>query len=176
MQMLYKTFVSFREHHMDKSFHRFPATLKSSPSEAEFETLSFKAGGLFVYAAMAINFLSPVGQYSQQRLDLLLREESNVSADIDQIYRQIIAISQNPALHCRLLGSTIRLVQPLPLRDLEKLFHADKENLAVMPEAFSPVTLIPQDGVGNAEIYHTLWGLSCSSFGESVRENLTGCR
>ncbi|KAG2139844.1 uncharacterized protein EDB93DRAFT_693306 [Suillus bovinus] len=124
------------------------------PSEAEFETLAFKAGGLFVYAAMAVNFLSPIGQYPQQRLDLLLRERSNVGADIDQLYRQIIATSENPALHCRMLASIIHLVQPLTLKDLQKLFHADKESLGVMLEIFSPVILNPPDGVGNVEIYH----------------------
>lgn len=127
---------------------------KPWPSEAEFETLAFKAGGLFVYAAMAINFLSPVGQYPQQRLDLLLSEKSNVGADIDQLYRQIIATSENPALNCRMLASIIRLLQPLPLSDLQELFHVDKESLAVMLEAFSPVILNPPDGFGNVEIYH----------------------
>ncbi|KAG1737995.1 hypothetical protein EDB19DRAFT_1984485 [Suillus lakei] len=127
---------------------------KPWPSDNEFETLATKAGGLFVYAAMAINFLSPVGHYPQQRLDLLLRERSNVGADIDHLYRQIIATSGNPNLHCRMLASIIHLVQPLPLRDLQELFHADKESLAVMLEAFSPVILNPHDGVGNVEIYH----------------------
>lgn len=124
------------------------------PSENEFETLAFMAGGLFVYAAMVINFLSPVGHHPQQRLDLLLRERSNASADIDQLYRQIIATSENPRLHCRMLASVINLVQPLPLRDLQELFHADRESLAVMLEAFSPVILNPPDGSGNVEIYH----------------------
>jgi hypothetical protein len=124
------------------------------PSEAEFETLAIKAGGLFIYAAMVINFLSPVGHYPQQRLDLLLNETSNVGADIDQFYRLIIATSENPGLHCRMLASIIRLVQPLPLSDLQELFHADKESLAVMLEAFSPVILNPPDGLGNVEIYH----------------------
>lgn len=124
------------------------------PTEAEFETLAFKAGGLFIYAAMVVNFLSPVGQYPQQRLDLLLSETSTVGADIDQFYRQIIATSENPSLHCRMLASIIRLVQPLPLSDLQELFHADKESLAVMLEAFSPVILNPPDGLGNVEIYH----------------------
>lgn len=127
---------------------------KRWPSEAEFETLTFQAGGLFVYAAMAIKFLSPVGQYPQQRLDLLLRERSNVGADIDQLYREIIATSENPELHCRMLASIIHLIQPLPLRDLQELFQADKESLGVMLEVFSPVILNPPDGVGNVEIYH----------------------
>ncbi|KAG1759170.1 hypothetical protein EDD22DRAFT_907536 [Suillus occidentalis] len=64
------------------------------PSKDEFETLAFKAGGLFVYAAMAMNFISATGNHPQERLELLLRENSTVSADIDQLYRQIIATSE----------------------------------------------------------------------------------
>ncbi|KAG1790393.1 uncharacterized protein HD556DRAFT_1391492 [Suillus plorans] len=130
---------------------------KPWPSEAEFETLASRTCGLLVYAAMVVKFLSPVGQCPQQRLDLLLRQKSAfcvvIDRDINQLYQQIIATSENPALYCRMLAS-IRLMQPLPLRDLQELFHADKESLGVMLEAFSPVISNPPDGVGNVEIYH----------------------
>jgi hypothetical protein len=43
---------------------------KPWPSEDEFETLAFKAGGLFVYAAMVIIFISTTGRHPKQRLDL----------------------------------------------------------------------------------------------------------
>ncbi|KAG1723059.1 hypothetical protein EDB19DRAFT_371829 [Suillus lakei] len=122
------------------------------PSEDEFKTLVFKAGGLFVYAAMAMNFISAIGHHPQTRLDLLLREESTVGADIDQLYRQIIGTSEDPIAHCRMLASIIHLEEPLSLVHLQELFHADKQSLAVMLEAFSPVIL--NDGVGNVEIYH----------------------
>ncbi|KAG1811763.1 uncharacterized protein BJ212DRAFT_1465456 [Suillus subaureus] len=74
------------------------------PSEDEFETLVFKAGGLFVYAAMAMNFISAAGHHPQERLELLLREKSTVGADIDQLYRQIIATSEDPLAHCQMLA------------------------------------------------------------------------
>ncbi|KAG1726605.1 hypothetical protein EDB19DRAFT_2042996 [Suillus lakei] len=122
------------------------------PSEDEFETLAFKAGGLFVYAAMAMNFISAAGHHPRERLDLLLREKSTVGADIDQLYRQIIATSEDPFAHCRILASIIHLLWPLPLVELQELFHADQTSLAVMLEVFSPVIL--NDGVGNVEIYH----------------------
>ncbi|KAG1740647.1 hypothetical protein EDB19DRAFT_2039067 [Suillus lakei] len=124
------------------------------PSDDEFEKLAFKAGGLFVYAAMAINFISAARHHPKQRLSLLLREESTVSADIDQLYRQIIATSGDPIAHCRILASIIHLWKPLPLAELQDLFHTDQESLAVMLEAFSPVILNPSDGIGNVEIYH----------------------
>lgn len=127
---------------------------KAWPSADEFEILAFKAGGLFVYAAMATNFISATGHHPQHRLDLLLHEKSTVSADIDQLYRQILATSENPDLHCRLLASIIHLARPLSLAELQELFHADKEDLAVMLEAFSPVLLNPPDGIGPVEIYH----------------------
>jgi hypothetical protein len=57
------------------------------PSEDEFETLTFKAGGLCICAAMVINFISTAGHHPKQRLELLLREKSTVGADIDQLYR-----------------------------------------------------------------------------------------
>ncbi|KAG1836210.1 hypothetical protein DFJ58DRAFT_188571 [Suillus subalutaceus] len=122
------------------------------PSEDEFETLVFKAGGLFVYAAMAMNFISAAGHDPQERLELLLREKSTVGADIDQLYRQIIATSEDPLAHCRMLVSIINLAHPLPLVELQELFYADKRSLGVMLEAFSPVIL--NDGIGNVEIYH----------------------
>ncbi|KAG2062616.1 hypothetical protein BDR04DRAFT_975255, partial [Suillus decipiens] len=122
------------------------------PSKKEFETLAFKAGGLFAYAAMAVNFISAAGHHPQERLDLLLRERSTVSADIDQLYRQIIATSEDPLTHCRMLASTIHLARPLPLAELQELFYADKRNLAMMLEVFSPIIL--NDGVGNVEVYH----------------------
>ncbi|KAG0697204.1 hypothetical protein DFH29DRAFT_161924 [Suillus ampliporus] len=116
------------------------------PSKDEFETLTSKADGLFVYAAMAINFISATGHPPQERLDRLLREESTVNPDIDQLYRQIIATSENPTVHCRMLMSIIHLSEPLSLAKLQDLFHADKENLAVMLETFSPVILNPPLG------------------------------
>ncbi|KAG2335341.1 hypothetical protein BDR05DRAFT_898669, partial [Suillus weaverae] len=122
------------------------------PSENEFETLVFKAGGLFVYAAMTMNFISAAGHHPQERLELLLREKSTVGADIDQLYRQIIETSEDPPAHCRMLASVIRLANPLPLAELQELFYADKRSLAMMLEAFSPVIL--NDGVGRVEIYH----------------------
>ncbi|KAG1836205.1 hypothetical protein DFJ58DRAFT_188483 [Suillus subalutaceus] len=122
------------------------------PSEDEFETLVFKAGGLFVYAAMAMNFTSSVGHHPQERLELLLREKSTVGADIDQLYRQIIATSEDPLTHCRMLASIIHLRRPLKLAELQELFYADKRSLVMMLEAFSPVIL--NDGVENVEIYH----------------------
>ncbi|KAG1732041.1 hypothetical protein EDB19DRAFT_1302699 [Suillus lakei] len=122
------------------------------PSEKEFEELAFKAGGLFVYAAMAINFISAAGHHPQERLDLLLREKSTVGADIDQFYRQIIGTSEDPIAHCRILASIIHLSRPLPLVELQVLFHADKMSLALTLETFSPVIL--NDGVGDVEIYH----------------------
>ncbi|KAG2033969.1 hypothetical protein BDR03DRAFT_645542 [Suillus americanus] len=122
------------------------------PSKDEFETLVFKAGGLFVYAAMAMNFISTTGHHPQERLELLLRERPTVGADIDQLYRQIIATSEDPLAHCRMLASIIHLARPLPLVELQELFYADRRSLAMMLEAFSPVIL--NDGVGNVEIYH----------------------
>jgi hypothetical protein len=122
------------------------------PSEDEFETLAFKAGGLFVYAAMAINFISATGP--QKRLDLLLREESIVGADIDQLYHKIIATSENPVMHCLMLASIIHLYDPFSLVKLRDFFRDDLETLAVTLEVFSPVILNPPDGVGNVEIYH----------------------
>ncbi|KAG1718809.1 hypothetical protein EDB19DRAFT_809800 [Suillus lakei] len=122
------------------------------PSEDEFETLAFRAGGLFVYAAMATNFISAAGHHPQERLDLLLREKSTVGADIDQLYRQIIGTSEDPLAHCRMLASIIHLLYPLSLAQLQELFQVDQASLAVMLEVFSPVIL--NDGVGNVEIYH----------------------
>jgi hypothetical protein len=127
---------------------------KPWPSHDEFETLLFKAGGLFVYAAMAINFISATGHHPRQRLDLLLREKSTVGADIDQLYRQIIATSEIPLAHCRMLASIIQLSAPLSLIELQDLFHEDQETLAVTLEVFSPVILNPPDNVGAVEIYH----------------------
>ncbi|KAG2065018.1 hypothetical protein BDR04DRAFT_1109207 [Suillus decipiens] len=123
------------------------------PSEEEFETLAFKAGGLFVYAAMVTNFISAAGHHPQERLDFLLHETSSVGADIDQLYRQIIRTSEDPDAHCRMLASIIHLARPLPLVELQELFYADKRSLAMMLEAFSPVIL--NDGAGRVEIYHT---------------------
>ncbi|KAG1726578.1 hypothetical protein EDB19DRAFT_225990 [Suillus lakei] len=122
------------------------------PSEDEFETLAFKAGGLFVYAVMATNFISSTGHHPQKRLDLFLREKSIVGADIDQLYRQIIGTLEDPLAHCQILASIIHLAGPLPLAELQELFHADKESLAMTLEAFSPVIL--NDEVGCVELYH----------------------
>ncbi|KAG1766338.1 hypothetical protein EV702DRAFT_794981 [Suillus placidus] len=122
------------------------------PLEDEFETLAFKAGGLFVYAAMAMNFISAAGYHPQERLELLLREKSTVGADIDQLYQQIIETSQDPLAYCRMLASIIHLSKPLSLAALQDLFHADIQSLAATLEAFSPIILT--DGVGNVEIYH----------------------
>ncbi|KAG0706462.1 hypothetical protein DFH29DRAFT_995847 [Suillus ampliporus] len=127
---------------------------KPWPSDDEFETLAFKAGGLFVYAAMAISFVSTTGYPPQHRLDLLLRKKSTVSADIDQLYRQIIATTENPEMHCRMLASIIHLHSPLTFAELRELFHADNQNLAVMLEVFSPVILNSLNGVKTVEIYH----------------------
>jgi hypothetical protein len=124
------------------------------PSDDEFETLIFKAGGLFVYAAMAINFISATRHHPKQRLALLLREKSTVGADIDQLYRQIIATSDNPLVHCRMLASIIHLYIPLPLVELQRLFYDDQETLAMTLEIFSPVILNPPDRNGGVEIYH----------------------
>jgi hypothetical protein len=124
------------------------------PSDDEFETLIFNAGGLFVYAAMAINFISATHHHPKQRLALLLREKSTVGADIDQLYRQIIATSDNPLVHCRMLASIIQLTEPLRLVELQKLFYDDQETLAVTLEVFSPVILKRPDGDGKVEIYH----------------------
>ncbi|KAG1811715.1 uncharacterized protein BJ212DRAFT_1483445 [Suillus subaureus] len=91
------------------------------PSEDEFETLVFKAGGLdwnSYYASMA-----------------------TVGADIDQLYWQIIATSEDPLAHCRMLASIINLDEPLKLVELQELFYADKNSLVVTLEAFSPVIL-----------------------------------
>ncbi|KAG1902343.1 uncharacterized protein F5891DRAFT_160108 [Suillus fuscotomentosus] len=122
------------------------------PSEDEFETLVFKAGGLFVYAAMAMNFISTAGHHPQERLELLLRKKSTVGADIDQLYREIIEASKDPLAHCRMLASIINLRHPLSLAELQELFYVDKRSLAMMLEAFSPVIL--NDGAGHVEIYH----------------------
>ncbi|KAG1740639.1 hypothetical protein EDB19DRAFT_764077 [Suillus lakei] len=126
----------------------------SWPSDDEFETLASNAGGLFVHAAMSVNFISAARHNPKQRLDLLLREQSTVGADIDQLYRQIFATSENPVVHCRILASIINLFEPLPFAELQEIFHADRETLTMMLEAFSPVILNPPDGVGHVEIYH----------------------
>jgi hypothetical protein len=125
------------------------------PSEDDFETLAFKAGGLFVYAAMAMNFISAAGHHPKQKLAILLYEKSTVGADIDELYRQIIETSQDPRLHCRILASIIHLRRTFRLVELQKLFYDDRETLAVTLEVFSPVILNPSDGNGNVEIYHT---------------------
>jgi hypothetical protein len=124
------------------------------PSDDEFKTLIFKAGGLFVYAAMAINFISATRHHPKQRLALLLREKSTVGADIDQLYRQIIATSDNPLVHCRMLASIVQLFGLVSLAELQSLFYDDQEILAMTLEVFSPVILNPPDGNGGVEIYH----------------------
>ncbi|KAG1860741.1 hypothetical protein DFJ58DRAFT_874173 [Suillus subalutaceus] len=126
---------------------------RSWPSEDKFETLVSNAGGLFVYAALVIGFISAAGHPPQQRLNHLLLESSTVNADIDQLYRHILASSQNPIVHCRMLMCITHLDRPLSLANLHDLFFEDKEDLAVMLEAFSPVILnLPHR---NVEIYHT---------------------
>ncbi|KAJ8590822.1 hypothetical protein M405DRAFT_932555 [Rhizopogon salebrosus TDB-379] len=132
----------------------FGQTPKPWPSEDDFETLAFKAGGLFVYATMAMNFISAAGHHPQQRLALLLHEKSTVGADIDQLYRQMIETSQNPLIHCQMLASIIHLRRTFRLVELQKLFYDDQEILAVTLEIFSPVILNPPDGNGGVEIYH----------------------
>ncbi|KAJ8590825.1 hypothetical protein M405DRAFT_895816, partial [Rhizopogon salebrosus TDB-379] len=124
------------------------------PSDDEFETLIFNAGGLLVYAAMAINFISATRHHPKQGLALLLREKSTVGAGIDQLCRQIIATLDNPLVHCWMLASIIQLTEPLRLVELQKLFYDDQETLAVTLEVFSPVILNPPDGDGKVEIYH----------------------
>jgi hypothetical protein len=124
------------------------------PSEDDFKMLAFKAGGLFVYAMMAMNFISAASHHPKERLGLLLREKSTASADIDQFYRQIIATSANPFMHCRMLASIIRLNMPFPLLALQSLFYGDQAALAVTLEVFSPVIFNPPDGIGDVEIYH----------------------
>ncbi|KAG1740005.1 hypothetical protein EDB19DRAFT_1908602 [Suillus lakei] len=124
------------------------------PSEDEFKTLVCTAGGLFVYAALAISFISAAGHPPQQRLDHLLRESpAGVNADINQLYRHILASSENPIVHCQMLTCITHIYRPLSLEKLQDLFSEDKESLAVMLEVFSPVILNPP--VGNVEIYHT---------------------
>jgi hypothetical protein len=124
------------------------------PSEDDFETLAFKAGGLFIYAAMAINFISATRHHPKERLALLLCEKSTVGADIDELYWQIIATSENPSMHCRMLASIIQLIIPHRLVELQNLFYDDQEILAMTLEVFSPVILNPPDGNGFVEIYH----------------------
>ncbi|KAG2136205.1 hypothetical protein BD769DRAFT_404560 [Suillus cothurnatus] len=126
---------------------------RSWPSENEFETLVSNAGGLFVYAALVISFISATGHAPQQRLKHLLRESSAVSADIDQLYRHILASSEKSIVHCKMLTCITHLNRPLSLANLQDLFFEDKESLAMMLEAFSPVILnLPYRSV---EIYHT---------------------
>jgi hypothetical protein len=143
---------------LDKTRTIHPAVFSQSlpdpwPLEDEFETLAFKAGGLFVYAVVAMNVISAPGHHPQERLDFLLREKSTVGADIDQLYRQIIATSGDPLAHCRMLASIINLSKLLSLATLQDLFHADIQSLAATLEAFSPIIL--NDGVGNVEIHHS---------------------
>ncbi|KAG1767153.1 hypothetical protein EV702DRAFT_1282681 [Suillus placidus] len=131
----------------------FGQPLMPWPSEHEFETLVSNAGGLFVYAALVISFISAAGHPPQQRLNHLLRESSVVNADIDQLYRHILASSENPIVHCQMLTCITHLDRPLSLANLQDLFFDDKESLAMMLEAFSPVILnLPRR---NVEIYHT---------------------
>ncbi|OAX33921.1 hypothetical protein K503DRAFT_869245 [Rhizopogon vinicolor AM-OR11-026] len=132
----------------------FDDPLSPWPSEDEFEILVFKAGGLFVYAAMAINFISTSGHHPRNRLDLLLREKPTVGGDIDQLYRQIITTSENPLAHCRMLASIIQLDYPLSLIELRDLFHEHRKTLDLALEVFSPVILNSPDNVGTVEIYH----------------------
>ncbi|KAG0693102.1 hypothetical protein DFH29DRAFT_881724 [Suillus ampliporus] len=103
------------------------------PSQDDFEALASKAG---------------VGHHPQQRLDLLLREKLAVGADIDQLYRQIIATSEDPVLHSRILASIIHLHEQLSLAQLQQLFYADAHRFAVTLEEFSPIILNPPDGIG----------------------------
>jgi len=102
-----------------------------------------------------MNFISATRHSPKQRLALLLCEKSTVGADIDQLYRQIISTSENPLLHCWMLAYIIHLFHPLPLAELQVLFHEDQDTLAVTLEVFSPVILNPPDGLGTVEIYHT---------------------
>ncbi|KAG1736047.1 hypothetical protein EDD22DRAFT_959847 [Suillus occidentalis] len=149
---------SFLRASLDKTRKIHAAVLSQSlpdpwPLEDEFETLAFKAGGLFIYAVMAINFISAAGHHPQERLDVLLCEKSTIGADIDQLYRQIIATSEDPLAHCRVLASIINLSKPLSLAALQDLFNADVQSLAATLKAFSPFIL--NDGVGNVEIHHS---------------------
>lgn len=131
----------------------FGQPLRSWPSEDEFEELAFRAGGLFVYAALVISFISAAGHPPQRRLKHLLHESSPVNADIDQLYRHILDGSKNPIVHCQMLTCIAHLHRPLSLAKLQDLFFEDKESLAVMLEEFSPVILnLP---FGNVDIYHT---------------------
>ncbi|KAG1860738.1 hypothetical protein DFJ58DRAFT_272069 [Suillus subalutaceus] len=85
---------------------------RSWPSENEFETLVSNAGGLFVYAALVISFISATDHPPQQRLKHLLRESSAVNADIDHLYRHILASSENPIVHCQMLTCITHLDRP----------------------------------------------------------------
>ncbi|KAG2042609.1 hypothetical protein BDR03DRAFT_943789 [Suillus americanus] len=58
-------------------------------------------------------------------------------------------------MHYRMLTYIIHLYQQLSLIALRDHFHADKESLAVVLEAFSPVILNPGPPLRNVEIYHT---------------------
>ncbi|KAG1740646.1 hypothetical protein EDB19DRAFT_2039066 [Suillus lakei] len=107
---------------------------------------------------------TPLGQvgglhsHPKQTLGTLLRKKSALEYAIDPLYRQIIAKSGDPVARCQMLASVIHLRRPLPLAELQDLFHADQESLVMMLEAFSSVILNPSDGVGNVEIYHASLG------------------
>ncbi|KAG2065204.1 hypothetical protein BDR04DRAFT_1145486 [Suillus decipiens] len=151
--------IPYRIQDTGSSSHSFCQLPTPWPLEDEFETLAFKAGGLFVYAAMAMNFISAPGHP---------REKSTVGADIDQLYRQIIvtsgdllygqtiAASEDPLVHCRMLASIVHLDRPLALAELQELFYPDERSLDMMLQALSPVIL--NDGIRHVEIYHaSLW-------------------
>lgn len=128
------------------------------PTQFEMKKLLQRSGQLFIYAALVLKFVGDPRLHPMEQLRIVLdahREgQSQVYADLDDLYRQIIL--QDPKLdrvHA-VIGSILLVFEPLSSMELEILLELEDGNADKTLQWLQSVLAIPSDEEQPIRLYH----------------------
>ena len=149
--------------------HKFKRTSpKDWPGEQATRRLVQKAAGLFIWAATAYRFLDEGGPFRQQRLDLILQDNSNNTkpeAELNRIYITVLKNSLGPNyseqektdfynMLNEILGSIVLLFSPLSADSLASLINFPGQNLRPMLDHLHSILPIPNGQTCPIRLHH----------------------
>lgn len=146
-------FTTIRRDHSDV----FRARSSPWPETEEYEELSKRTAGLFIYASTIIKFVADEDENPIHQLKLALDSNSlarTMYGELDSLYSQILSQVRNWERVRKTLGAITQVVEPLSVQELTLLLKLDEGDVRRHLRHLHSVLIVPTDDEDPIRLAH----------------------
>ncbi|KDQ60240.1 hypothetical protein JAAARDRAFT_125836, partial [Jaapia argillacea MUCL 33604] len=123
------------------------------PSQSQLDTLTEKAGGLFICASTLVAFVGDNQGRPDQKLDEAMKPQYS---GLDALYQQVLdnAPQSRTTRFRNIVGIVLYFYDKLEIVDLARLIRAEVVDIRADLEGCGAIFMVPEDDHGFIEILH----------------------